>query len=127
MKQFDLKEYLANPSRKVVTRSGRNVRIICTDKKGYDYPIVALIENKLEGFEGVLYYTKNGEYIANESSMNDLFFAPEKRIGWINIFKWTSTEPYLGESRIYSSKELAESTGRNFRDYLSTIEIEWEE
>ena len=127
MKQFDLKEYLANPSRKVVTRSGRNVRIICTDKKGYDYPIVALIENKLEGYEGVLYYTKDGKIDNNDSNNADLFFAPEKHEGWINIFKWTSTEPYLGESRIYSSKELAESTGRNYRDYLSTIKIEWEE
>ena len=31
MKQFSLEEYLANPSKKVVTRDGRNVRIICTD------------------------------------------------------------------------------------------------
>ena len=127
MEQFSLEKYLANSSRRIVTRDGRNVRIICTDKKGYEYPIVALIENKLEGFEGVLYYTKDGEYTANESSDKDLFFAPEKHKGWINIFKYTSPEPYLGESRIYSSKELAESTGRNYRDYLSTIKIEWEE
>lgn len=32
MKQkFDLEEYLADPSRKVVTRDGKQVRIICTD------------------------------------------------------------------------------------------------
>ena len=44
MKQFNLDEYLKNPSRKVVTRDGKNVRIVCTDKKGNDYPVVALIE-----------------------------------------------------------------------------------
>lgn len=31
MKEFNLNEYLKNPSQKVVTRDGRNVRIICTD------------------------------------------------------------------------------------------------
>ena len=42
MKQFNLDEYLQNPSRKVVTRDGRKVRIVCTDKKGA-CPIVALV------------------------------------------------------------------------------------
>ena len=127
MEQFSLDKYLENPSRKVVTRNGRNVRIICTDKKGYEYPIVALIENKLEGFEGTLYYTKDGKYIANESSDSDLFFAPEKHEGWVNIFKVACADAYLKESRIYSSKEIAESGGRSLSNYLSTIKIEWEE
>ena len=40
MTQFNLEEYIKNPSRKVVTREGRNVnRILCTDMKG-DYQIV---------------------------------------------------------------------------------------
>lgn len=33
MKQFNLEEYLKNPKRKVVTRDGRDVRVICTDRK----------------------------------------------------------------------------------------------
>ena len=129
MEQFSLEKYLANPSRRIVTRDGRNARIICTDKKGFEYPIVALIENKLEGFEGVLYYTKDGEYTANKSSDKDLFFAPEKHIGWINLFKgaYANAETYLGDFPIYSSKEIAERNGRCCRNYLSTIKIEWEE
>ena len=128
MEQFNLEKYLKNPSRKVITRDGRNARIICTDKKGFEYPIVALIENKLEGLEGVLNYTKDGEYTANRLSNSDLFFAPEKHEGWINIFKGTfaNANAYLGESRIYSSKEIAESEGRSYSNYLSTIKIEWE-
>ena len=43
MKQFSLNEYLANPSRKVVTRDGHSVRIICTDADG-KAPVVALIK-----------------------------------------------------------------------------------
>ena len=46
MKPFNLEEYLANPNRKIVTRDGRNVRIICTDRKDSDFPIVALVKNK---------------------------------------------------------------------------------
>lgn len=127
MEQFSLEKYLANPSRKVVTRNGRNVRIICTDKKGYEYPIVALIENKLEGFEGVLYYTKDGEYIANESSMSDLFFAPEKHEGWINIFKSSNDIAFLGQSLIFKSKEDAEKNGKGCKCYSATVKVEWEE
>ena len=49
MKQFNLEEYLANPSRKVITRDGRNVRIICTDAKGkHVYSVIALI-TEVEG------------------------------------------------------------------------------
>ena len=34
MKQFNLEEYLKDPNKKVVTRDGRNARIVCTDRKG---------------------------------------------------------------------------------------------
>ena len=123
MEQFNLEKYLENPSRKVVTRNGRNVRIICTDKKGFDYPIVALIENKLEGFEGALYYTKDGKYIANESSDSDLFFAPETHEGRINIFSY---EKSYARGPIYNSKEEAEEIGKLSEYYSTTIKIEWE-
>ena len=43
MKEFNLNEYLKNPSQKVVTRDGRVVRIVCTDVKG-EYPILVYIE-----------------------------------------------------------------------------------
>ena len=127
MKQFDLKEYLANPSRKVVTREGKNARIICTDKRDLNFPIIALIEDKSGVGEITMGFTTDG--INPCSNILDLFFAPEKHIGWINIFKGTlaNAKVYLGESSIYSSKEIAESEGRGFDNYLSTIKIEWEE
>lgn len=79
MKQFDLDEYLANPSRKVVTREGRKVnRFLCTDAKG-SYPIVALVE-KDENTEIACSYTVSGEYYYDGSKSGyDLFFAPEKK------------------------------------------------
>lgn len=42
MKPFNLEEYLSNPSKKIVTRDGRSVRIICIDRRGYTCPIVAM-------------------------------------------------------------------------------------
>ena len=48
MKPFNLEEYLKNPDKKVVTRDGRNVRIICTDRRDSVYPIVVLIECSLK-------------------------------------------------------------------------------
>ena len=46
MKQFNLDEYLKNPSKKVVTRMGRKVRIICTDREDSIYPVVALVKDE---------------------------------------------------------------------------------
>ena len=125
MKQFDLKEYLANPSRKLVTRHGRNARIICTDMKSTTYPVVALIENG-SGYEQLTTCSKNGEYAVNESSRSDLFFAPEKHEGWINIYRNDDEDYYKGKI-IYSSKEDAIKRGEKTPYYITTTKIEWEE
>lgn len=79
MKQFNVKDYLDNPQRKVVTRDGRKVRIICTDKKGLVYPIVALVTNTVlhYSFESCFVYTSDGLYDANDNDSeahNNLYF-----------------------------------------------------
>ena len=122
MEQFSLDKYLENPSRKVVTRNGRNVRIICTDKKGYEYPIVALIENKLEGFEGVLYYTKDGKFNINGFADLDLFFAPEKHEGWVSIYRGVKNDDYFTVG-IFDSEEKAKERGGS----IATVKVEWED
>ena len=127
MKQFSLQEYLKNPSRKVVTRDGRSVRVICTDRRTTNRPIIALVEICDNFNEDIFTYTKDGEFNVYYSSRYDLFFASEKKEGWINIFKVACADAYLKESRIYSSKEIAESEGRRLNNYLSTIKIEWED
>lgn len=101
MKQFNLDEYLANPSRMVVTRNGRKVtRFLCTDAKG-DYPIVALVE-KFSGNEMPISYTKDGEYRIGDKSDGDLFFASEKKVGWANVFGGADGNSYVGDSRIFT-------------------------
>lgn len=127
MKPFNLEEYLKNPSRKVVTRDGRSVRIICTDRKENSYPIIALCTNIFD--EGVIEYHKDGRYVNEKESEYDLFFAPEKKEGWVNIYKRRDGEFRLGNLIIYSTKKEAEEYKCNFDnfDYTATIRIEWEE
>ena len=59
MKQFSLEEYLKNPKRKVITRGGRPVRIICTDKcDTFGKLIIALIKCE-NGIENIHTYTSD--------------------------------------------------------------------
>ena len=56
---------------RVVTREGREARIICFDKEG-KYPIVALVK-KLRGDENAYTYNKEGMEFNNGVSLSDLF------------------------------------------------------
>ena len=95
MKQFDLKEYLANPSRKVVTRAGTSVRILCTDKRD-STPIVALITDGI-GREYMAEYNVLGKYCDSEVDTSfDLFFDTEKDKERITVerFNPNTLKPY---------------------------------
>ena len=125
MKEFNLTEYLKNPSQKVVTRDGREVRIICTDYKS-DYPIIGLVTID-KNRELAYNFQKNGEYyFTDEESPLDLFFAPIKREGWINLFKdknGTFSSNFIFETE----KRAKEVIWEKHTTYLTTIKIEWEE
>ena len=124
MEQFSLEKYLANPARKVVTGDGRKVKILCTNRKS-TYPIVALVENHDSDNESVYSYRENGLYsLFSQSEENNLFFAPEKHEGWINVFRDKDASVGTG---IFNSKEEAEKIGKFSTNYVTTIKIEWEE
>ena len=123
MKEFNLDEYLKNPSQKVVTRDGRAVRIICTDMKSYDDDKIVTLVKKNDGEEVLLCYRKSGR--ASYSPDFDLFFAPVKKEGWVNINFSVDKGKYVGEE-IYSSEDEAIENSK-FGIYIATIKIEWEE
>lgn len=127
MKQFNLEEYLKNPSRKVVTGSGKDVRIICIDaKSGVFRPIITLVEEP-NGSERIVTYTNEGHYyLCEPSKVNDLFFAPEKHEGWVNIYKGNNFY-YTEDELVYNSKKEAEIQGKNYMSYIDTVKVEWEE
>ncbi len=125
MKPFNLEEYLKNPSRKIVTRDGRNATIHCTNCRG-NFPIIA----EIEGMDFSIEFTNEGKYNYVESSIYDLFFAPEKHEGWINIFH--GKDGPLTGNVIFASKEEAEESSRHccgFTEglYMTSAKIEWEE
>ena len=124
MKRFSLEEYLKNPSKKVVTRMGRKVRIICTDREDSIYPVVALIKDDKRESEILVAYTKDGIPAEYNEAYYTLFFAPEKHEGWINIYK--EDEGLKGEY-IYPSEKEASNEGKHIYNYIATVKIEWEE
>lgn len=122
MEKFNLDEYFANPSRKIVTRDGRKARILCTDARG-SYPIIALIES-LDGTEEIPgSFSRYGAYLISDTRYNDLFFAP--REGWMNILD-DGDDIRMG-SIIYDSKEEAEKLARINKSCVATIKVSWEE
>ena len=125
MKPFSLQEFKKNPSRKVLTRDGKaTARIICTDCKS-EYPIIALLSYS-ENSEGCEAYTADGRFSIDGESNSDLFFAPEKKDGWVNIYKMPDTDQ-LEASCIFSTKEEAELYRVDNANYVTTTKITWEE
>lgn len=129
MVKFSLEEYLKDPSRKVVTRCGEEVRIKCTDMDGAnDMVIVGLVRSYKTGKEVPMSWTKEGQYFPQAGETDcDLFFEDSKeplvRRGWVNVYKSPGGEIILGGVR--KSKEEAEQANQG--DSIDTIEISWKE
>ena len=124
MKQFNLEKYLKNSSRKIVTRDGRNVRVLCTDAKG-DYPIVALIATLDGSIEFVCKFKKDGHFLDNDDNNSnlDLFFVPEKHERWVNLYK--ENDNIYASMDTFKTKEEAEALSCS--SCIATVKVEWEE
>ena len=120
MEKFSLDEYLKNPSRKVVTRDGCPVRILCTDKKSYNEQIIGLIMGD-NGMEFISTWTQQGKSFFNSDTPNDLFFAPERHEGWVNIYRGLNGD--YANGYVFDSEEKAKERGGS----IATVKVEWEE
>lgn len=116
MKQFNLEEYLKNPSKKVITRVGKPVKIHCTNFN-HDQSVIA----EIEGSNCSASYFPNGRLSKDRDNSCDLFFVTEKHEGWINLYK--NVNGYIYPSQIWKTKEDAEKS----ENYIATVKIEWEE
>lgn len=119
MKQFNLEEYLANPSRKVITRDGQNVKIHCTNFIGSQQII-----GQVEGYAFSISFSEDGRYANDrDDSHLDLFFAPEKHEGWGVI-----CGSFLARA-IFTAKEEAEEVVKRMKSkyFVAIAKIEWEE
>ena len=124
MKPFNLEEYYKNPSRKVVTRYGKSVKIHCTNFHLFNQDIIAEIEGEDASFS----FNRYGQlYGSLEECPEDLFFVTEKHHeGWVSIYVDSKNIMYTGAC-IHKSKDDAEKTGKERPGYITTIKIEWEE
>lgn len=125
MEQFNLGEYLNNPSRQVVTRNGRPVRILCTDRRDKEngFVVVGLLSDD----DTVSLWKATGESVLVKGC--DLFFAPVKQEGYVNVFDFASSGARTDEC-VYDTFEEAVSFAKKNPDskyYKATVKIEWEE
>ena len=116
MKAFNLEEYLDNPSRKVITRDGRSVTIHCTNFYGVN-PIIA----EIEGSGQSISFGIDGKCFSDDESEIDLFFAPEKHEGWVNVYR-DFDDMMCGS--VFATEEDAKC---NAKTAIATVKIEWEE
>ena len=115
LKPFDLEA--AKKGKLVCTRDGRKARILCYDfKQNEEYPILVAVENK-DGKECALLYSNDGISEMYKSINNELAMLPEKKEGWVNVYK----------ERIYSTKEEAIEATYDGVTYVDTVKVCWEE
>lgn len=121
MKQFILEEYLKNPKRKIVTRDGRKVRIVCVDFDNPDFPVIG----EIKGYKWPISFTTNGEPVKGAKLSNDLFFAPTKYTDYINLYR--NGGGYFLGGGVYTSEGNAKNIAKGDDQYITTIKVEWEE
>ena len=111
LKPFDLEK--AKEGKPVCTRDGRKARIISCSLRNKNFPIAAIVEDEEEN---VYQFEANG--VCDEHDENlDLMMLPEKRNGWVNVYK----------DSIYDTKEEALAGKSEIRGYIDTIKVSWEE
>lgn len=97
MKQFNLNEYFKDIDQNVVTRDGKQVRIICTDAPVKNYPVTGYVLGIDEKWHGPYSWSKDGdrEIASPVPSANDLFFPDKEK-------NMTEFEKELAESYEWS-------------------------
>lgn len=131
MRKFNFDE--AKNGAPVQTRDGRKARIICfdaKDKNHYKAPIVALVSNSDGDDETNIRYGVRGNYRVDDDDVLDLFMAPTKHEGWVNIYRNVHT----GQIRVseHSYETELDACGMildndSQKSYIATCKIEWEE
>ena len=131
LKPFDLEA--AKAGKPVCTRDGRKARIICFDRIDAK-PILALVPSTDGKGEDVFDYFVSGKRIANslESDL-DLMMLPEKKEGWVNVYKRENEYICENECNVSTGIAVYKSEGEAKRNidkneiYVNTIKISWEE
>lgn len=128
MKPFNLKQALAGAP--VITRDGRKARLICDNRVLRDTRVLMFLVKYWDtDNETVLNTTLDGSANLNGvgESNRDIFMAPVKRRGWVNLHKNDHYELGICTGRtVFASKRDAKVSSCS-NDYITTIPVEWEE
>ena len=122
LKPFDLEA--AKAGKPVCTKDGRKA-IFFAILSNKNFPVVAIVNCGQE--ENVYQYDING--VCDEHDTNlDLTMLPEKKEGWVNVYRDCDGASITKDDNIYSSKEAAMASAQMIdRDnYVATTIIKWE-
>lgn len=123
MKTFSLEAYLSDPSLEVVTVEGNPVRIICTDRKSpsgeYQFPVVALRTNKLNGSEYPVFCSSDGK---TNTGSQELYFKEVRYKYWITFHKYHDN--FISVSGPFDSKEEA-LDAKDADTFLAVVPVEF--
>jgi hypothetical protein len=83
-----MNDELIRMDREYVTRDGREVRLLCIDRKS-DYPVMGLVPDKSGEFETAHSYSSAGRYSITGICDLDLIPKPVKhtRTVWFNVYR----------------------------------------
>lgn len=116
MKEFNLE--LVKQGKRVVTRGGHEVRIICTDfKSKSNTPILILLKDNEE--ETIHFYTLKGKVFDNKESAFDLFMDEDDE--WVNIYQ-ENGKCSISESTYLTQRE-AINHRTSLRNCIATINL----
>lgn len=121
MKPFDLKAALAGAL--VVTKSGKSLAWLAHDPGANNS---CRVLGRINGQAFHCGWSEDGICSLNNDLMN-LFMAPVKREGWVNIFASDYSPTKTSAGDVHMTKEDALKAGGGSSRYIATVRIEWEE
>ena len=123
LREFDLEA--AKSGKAVCTRDGRKARIICFDVKS-EMPIVALVES-CNNVEVPIAYYNDGCIYSDEYNDDDLMMLPEKKEGWVNLYRDKESKRVYSGEFIFSEREKAEKHYECNDTKVAIVPVNWEE
>ena len=123
LKPFDIQK--AREGKPVCTRDGRKARIICFDFQSIENtPIVAAVQ-VTDKQEVIANYYEDGRRFVDGISELDLMMLPEKKEGWVNVYK--GIDGVTLSQYPYTSKDEAIKESDILFGRIDTIKVSWEE
>lgn len=122
-KPFNLEQAKAQNGEGLITRDGRPARIVCWDLKNTGKPLVAILVTS-QGEEYCMQFTLEGKFYPDRTESGaDLFMAPTKHEGWINVYRGYGVNRYA--KIVHDTKADADENASG--DRVACVHIEWEE